>query len=276
MTKYTIDFVTAIAAKINRFYEYMVPRVFNVSPQRNRIKIVPDVVAKKAMWVVKKRYAMLKVFDMEKMSHVKDKKGREGKLEVKGIDVVRSSFPKAFQKFAGDMLDSILRNISREELDERIMTFEETIDDCPINNLCKTSSVKFISQDGTVNYNPTYRRPFQTIQGSSPQVKGALMYNDLLEAWGLGRKYEPILHGSKVKWVYLLPNEYCIDQIAFKDDDTDPDQILALITQCIDRRKMYERELKSKLMEIYAVIGWKYPNRGSIHSSKVFNFDEEW
>jgi hypothetical protein len=276
MTQYTIEFVQMVAKKINQLYDHMVPRVFNVAAKYNRIRIVPDVVAKTAMWVVKKRYAMLKVFDMEKMKEVKTKDGKEGKLEVKGIDVVRSSFPAAFRRFAGDMLESILRGVPRAELDERILKFEEEIDTCSMNDLCKTSSVKFVSGDGMINYNPPGRRPFQFVDKSSPQVKGSLAYNDLLKLWKLDKQYETISHSAKIKWAYLLPNDFCLEQLAFKADDTDPDQILEFISNYIDRRKMYDRELKSKLSEIYRVIRWDYPSRGSQIASKVFNFNEEW
>lgn len=276
MTKFTIDLVTEVATKINRFYEYMVPRVFNVSSDKNRIKIVPDVVAKKALWVAKKRYAMLKVYDMEKNKAVKDKNGNEGKLEVKGIDTVRSSFPAAFRKFAGEILDQLLRSTAKDILDEKIMLFEEEIDNHSMIDLAKTSSANFISRNGENNYNPKSRRLFQFILKTPAQVRAALAYNDLLKVWELEKEIEPIRNGAKVKWLYLLPNDFCIEQIAMKADDTDPDKVLDFIGSHIDRRKMYDRELHSKLEEIYRCIGWKYPNRGSQLASKVFNFEEAW
>lgn len=276
MTKFTIEWVQELSARINKFYEYMVPKVFNVAPKYNRIKIVADVVAKKALWVVKKRYAMLKVYDMEKMKPVKDKQGREGKLEVKGIDVVRSSFPRAFQKFASAMLDDLLRGTPQAELDERIMKFEEDIMNVAMTDLAKTSSVRFVSRSGEDNYNPSTRKLFQFITKSPAQVRAALAYNDLLKVWKLDRQFEKITHSEKIKWVYLLPNDFYIEGLAMKGDDTDPDEILNFITAHIDRNKMYERELKSKLSEIYECIGWKYPNRGSQLASQTFNFEESW
>ncbi len=277
MTKFTINLVTEVAAYINRFYEYMVPKVFNISNDKNRIKIVADVVAKKALWVAKKRYAMLKVYDMEKGKPVKDKNGKEGKLEVKGIDTVRSSFPAAFSKMAGIVLDDILRGVSRDILDEKIMAFEESIDSHTIVDLAKTSSVRFISKSGEDNYNPKGRKQFQFPTKKTPaQVKAALAYNDFLQVWGLEKRFEKIPNGSKVKWVHLLPNDFCIETLAMKADDTDPDQILDFITHHIDRKKMYERELHSKLEEFYNVIGWKYPNRGSQLAMKIFDFSESW
>lgn len=276
MTKFTCDLVTEVANYINKFYSYMVPRIFNVAPAHNRIVIVPDVVAKKALWVAKKRYAMLKVYDMEKGKPVKDKDGREGKLEVKGIDTVRSSFPKAFQKFAGYVLDSVLRGVGRDVLDEKIMLFEEEIGSHSIIDLSKTSSVKFISRSGLDNYNPKGRKPFQFVKKTPAGVKAALAYNDFLKVWGLEKQIEAITTGSKVKWIYLLPNDFCVEQIAMKADDTDPDKIIEFIAEHADRKGMYDSELHSKLAEIYSCVGWKYPNRGSQLASKIFNFEEAW
>lgn len=276
MTQFTIDLVTEVADYINKFYSYMVPRIFNVAPDKNRIKIVADVVAKKALWLAKKRYAMLKVFDMEKMKPVKDKNGNEGKLEVKGIDTVRSSFPGAFRKFAGEILDLLLRGTGRDILDEKIMAFEEEIDKHSIFDLSKTSSANFISKNGENNYNPKGRKPFQFIKKSPAAVKAALAYNDLLKVWELEKQVEAIQTGAKVKWIYLLPNDFYIEQLAMKADDTDPDKLLEFIANHVDRRGMYEHELHKKLAEVYRCVGWKYPNRGSQMASKVFDFEDTW
>ena len=276
MKQFTINLVTEVADLLNRFYEYMIPRIFNVAPANNRIKIIPDVIAKKALWLAKKRYVMLKVHDMEKNKSVQDKDGNEGKLEVKGIDVVRSSFPAAFRKFASEILDMILRSTDRKIIDEKIMVFEECINNPSVIDLAKTSSVKYISKNGEHNYNPSDRRLFQFIPGSPPQVKAALAYNDFMKIWKLDKQVERIQNGSKIKWVYLLPNDFCIETLAIKADDTDPDQILEFIDHHIDRKKIYERELKSKQIEIYRCIGWNYPNRGAELADKTFDFDENW
>ena len=276
MTQFTIDTVVKISDKINTFYQYMVPRVFNVNKIYNRIKIVPDVIAKKALWVAKKRYAMLKVFDMEKQKPVVDKNNNIGKLEVKGIDTVRSSFPAAFKKIASETLENLLRGFPRQDLEERLLTFEETINVHPIFDLSKTSSVRFISKDGLKNYNPKNRTPFQFITGSPSQVKAALAYNDLLKMWELDKSTPKIENGQKVKWTYLMPNDLFIEQIAMKADDTDPDKILEFIEMYIDRKKMFTKELHGKFEEIWNVIGWQYPNRGSQLASTLLNFQEEW
>jgi hypothetical protein len=143
-------------------------------------------------------------------------------------------------------------------------------------NLANTSSVRFVSKDGKKDYNPKERKLFQIMDGSPAQVTAALAYNDLIKVWKLEKQFEKITHSEKVKWVYLLPNDFFINQIAFKGDDTDPDEILNFISTHIDRKKMYERQLKSKLEDIYTAIGWCYPNRGFQLASKTFDFNELW
>lgn len=270
MKQFTIDTVTYIADKINSYYNYMIPKVFNVNPDKNRIKIIGDVVAQKAMWVSKKRYVMLKVYDMENKSDVKDKKGNDGKLEVKGIDVVRSSFPPAFRKVASEILEMILRGVSKEQIDEKILLFEESLDTVPVMDLGKTTSVKYVSQKGDKNYNPSGRKVFGFEIGTPVGVKSALAYNDLLKVWKLDKQFEQIHHGQKVRWVYLIQNEYGIESLALKNDDTDPDKIIELLTLYIDRWAMYEAELKSKLSEFYEVLKWDYPNRGTQLANEMF------
>lgn len=260
MKKFTIATITYIAGQINEFYKIMVPRLFNVSPERNRIKIVGDVVAEKAMWVAKKRYAMLKVFDMENMMDVKDKSGQDGKMDVKGIDTVRSSFPAAFREVASTVLDMILRGKSKREIDDFILKFESDIEEVPVLDLAKTTSVKFVSQKGDTNYNPSKRKLFQFEKKTPVGVKSALAYNDLLKVWKMDKEVEPIHHSQKIKWIYMIPNEYGIDSLALKGDDTDPDKMIELVDAYANREAMYDAELKSKLLEFYEVMNWEYPN----------------
>ena len=82
-------------------------------------------------------------------------------------------------------------------LDEKIMQFEETINEHHIFELGRGTSVKFISRSGERNYNPTSRRLFQFEDGTPVGVKGALAYNDLLKIWKLDKQVEKIMSGQR-------------------------------------------------------------------------------
>jgi DNA polymerase elongation subunit (family B) len=109
MKQFTIQTATDTATAINSFYDVMMPRLFFT--KAHRIKIAEDVIAKSAIWLAKKRYAMLKVYDMEL------KKDLDSKLDAKGIDIVRSSFPIKFKTVMEEMIMKILNDKDNKELD---------------------------------------------------------------------------------------------------------------------------------------------------------------
>ena len=155
-----------------------------------------------------------------------------------------------------------------------ILKFREDIKTLDVIDIAKNTSVKFVSQDGTKNYNPESRKPFNFEKGTPAQAKAALAYNDLLNKLGLEKMCEPIHHGQKIKWVYLQDNSYGLDALAMKGDGNDADEILEIINRLVDRRKMFEQELKSKLVDFYNVFKWTFPNPSISTASNFFDFGQ--
>ena len=195
-------------------------------------------------------------------------------MEVKGIDVVRTSFPIQFRKFMQQFLDDILRKTDKEIIDQNILNFlESNLVNAPVIEIAKNTSVKFKSGgESKTDYNPKSRSKFKYIKGTTAQAKAALFYNDLLQHWELDKIIPPIFHGQKIKWVYLKPNEFGSDCIALKADGTDPDIILEFINQYVDRSAMYEQELKGKLLDFYQILNWDYPNQTDKTLGEFFSF----
>jgi len=246
---------------VNKMFDVMALRLFNLKTHRFDAK--QEVIAKTSFWLAKKRYAQ---FIINKGGVVCDE------LEVKGIDVVRSSFPAKFRTFMKQFLIDLLKKVPVDVLDKNILEFKASMKDLNVIDLAKTTSVKFMSQDKKKNYNPKTRQAFQIMSGSPAAVKAAIYYNDLLNKFELTKIIPPIFHGQKIKWVYLKQNEYDIDCLAMKADGTDPDQILEFIEKYIDRNTMYEQELKSKLIDFYRVLGWSYPDENDAKASEFFGF----
>jgi hypothetical protein len=239
----------------------MAKRMFNVT--KHRFDAKQEVIAKTSFWLAKKRYAQFII----------NKGGIEcDELEVKGIDVVRTSFPMRFRKFMEQFLQDVLRKVNKETIDTNIL---QLVDDLPKFNvieIAKNTSVKFKSQDGRKDYNPKTRTPFKYVLGTPAQAKAAIFYNDLLEQFGLTKNIPKILHGQKIKWVYLKQNEYGAEGIALKADGTDPDQILEFVEKYVDRNAMYEQELKGKLKDFYDVLNWEYPSINDAKANEFFSF----
>jgi len=261
MTEAILTVCSEAQKHVNDTFNVMADRMFNV--QNHRFDAKQEVIAKTSFWLAKKRYAQFII----------NKAGIEcDEMEVKGIDVVRTSFPIRFRKFMQKFLDDMLRKLPKDQIDASILEFKENMSAYPVIEIAKNTSVKFISQDKVNDYNPKSRQPFQMIKGAPAQVKAGCYYNDLLKLWELNKDIPEIFHGQKIKWVYLKQNQYGIECIAMKADGTDPQRIMEFIEQYVDREAMYEQELKSKLIDFYNVLNWDYPNETDVKLGEFFSF----
>lgn len=263
MTKAIMSVTTEVQVYVNKFYDIMAQRFFNINSHTFDAK--QEVISKTSFWLAKKRYAQ---WIIHKEGHLLD----TPELEVKGIDVVRTSFPAAFRKFMDLFLRKLLTSSPKSEIDDMILIEKENVKTLPILDIAKNTSVKFVSQDGTKNYNPESRRPFKFEMSTPAQAKAALAYNDLIVKLGAEKTCEPIHHGSKIKWVYLQNNGYGLDAIAMKGDGNDSDELLEFVNEYVDRNKMFEKELKSKLVDFYDVLKWSFPNPSVATATNFFNF----
>ncbi len=261
MTEAILKVTSEAQNYVNKMFDVMALRLFNV--KNHRFDAKQEVIAKSSFWLAKKRYCQFII----------NKGGVEcDELEVKGIDVVRTSFPAKFRVFMKEILIDFLKNVDEQTINKKILDFKSKMKEYTIIELAKNTSVKFKSQDKKKDYNPKGRQPFQIISGTPAQVKAALIYNDLLEKHGLTKIIPPIFHGQKIKWVYVKQNEFGVECMAMKADGTDPQPILDFIEKYIDRDAMYEQELKSKLMEFYNVLKWDYPNANWEAAANFFEF----
>lgn len=264
MTKAIMHVTEEVQNYVNSFYNIMAKRFFNLDKHTFHAK--QEVISKSSFWLAKKRYAQWII-------HEEGELLKEPRLEVKGIDVVRTSFPASFRKFMDSFLRKLLTAAPKAELDAMILKFREDVKTLDVLLIAKNTSVKFVSADGTHNYNPEDRRPFQFVKGTPAQVKACLAYNDILTMKGLQKKVEPIMHGQKIKWVYLQDNEYGLDALALKGDGNDADELLEIVNQHVDRKKMFEQELKSKLIDFYDVFKWEFPNPSMETANNFFEFE---
>ena len=268
MTKAIMTVTEEVQNYVNKFYDIMAKRFFNLDKHRFYAK--QEVISKSSFWLAKKRY-------VQWIIHEEGALLKEPRLEVKGIDIVRSGFPKSFQKFMKDFFIKLLTDSSKKELDDMILKFKENVKTLDVLEIAKNTSVKFVSQDGVHNYNPENRRPLQFVKSTPVAVKASLAYNDLLTKMGLEKQIEPIRHGEKIKWIYLQDNAYGLETMALKGDGNDADFIINFVNQYVDRNRMFEAELKSKFSNdknqgIYDVLKWTFPNPSMTTASNFFDF----
>ena len=240
---------------LNKFYDILCDKFFNV--QNHRLEIKKEYVARAGIWIAKKRYAQWIISNNGIATD---------KLDVKGLDVKRSSFPKAFQECMGTVLIDILRSKPEEEITAFILAFKKSMAERPISEIAKNSAVKNLSK-----YLPKKRQLFQLEKGVPAHVKAAILYNDCLKHFNAPFKYSPMKDGDKVKWVYLKNNPLGIDGLAFTGYE-DPKEIVDFISTYVDHNRIFEAELKGKLQDFYNALSWGEVMSEQKTAEKFFSF----
>ena len=255
---YVNEIAEEVQDYLNNFYDILSQKIFNVDKDKHRLEIKKEYVAKAGLWIAKKRYAQW---------IISDNGVPVDKLDVKGLDVKRSSFPKAFQECMGTVLIDILKGKSEDEISDYVVDFKKKMINRPIDEVAKNSAVKNLSK-----YLPKGKRQlFQFGKGTPAHVKAAISYNDCLKHFNAPFKYEPMKNGDKVKWVYLKDNPLGLDGLAFTGYN-DPPEIENFISTYIDHSKIFERELKGKLQDFFDAIGWGDVVSEQRTAEKFFSF----
>ena len=243
---------------ITEYYDTLAREAFNI--QEHRLEMKTECTIRSGFFSGKRRYAQ----------YITKKEGIEVKdIDVKGLDFMKSNFPPLFKKFFNGILDKILFGATRNEIDQEILNFKNSLNELPIELLGKPTGVKDIKK--YVERPPGAGNIFTTLKMGAPvNVKAAARYNDFLKFKGLDKQHSQIVQGDKIKWVYLKDNPYKIDTMAFLDFDF-PDEIRKFIEQYIDRDKAFDSILKNKLESFYQDLDW-----GSLtlntHVNNFFSF----
>lgn len=257
MTTEIYKIATEVQDYVNQFYDVMAKKMFNT--EKHRLEIKQEMIGRTGFWQKKKRYALW---------IISDNGVPMDKLEVKGLDIVRSSFPKSFQKCMKDVMIDILKGKDRNEIDEYILSFKKNLNDVLIEEVAKTSSIKDIKK---------YATPVQDevlgkfAKGTPSHIKAAINYNKLLITFNCPPKYPPIKNGDKVKIAYLKSNKYVLEELAFRGD-SDPIEIIEFVKEHFDADELFVSELDGKLKNFYEAMKWDFPSESKKTAQKFFSF----
>ncbi len=256
--EFTIKLARAMEKKLNEYYNVMAEQLFFC--KNHRLYIKGESVAETAVWIAKKRYAMNVVYDLESNLDVANK------MKVKGLDVVRSSFPPAFRDFMNGMMKDILNKATKEDIDQKVLGFRDNMNTMSYLEVARNTAVKNISEYTA----GTKLNEFQ--KGTPAHVKAALTYNALLKHFKLDNQYEKISDGEKIKWVYLRQNPWNLEAIAVKGYG-DPQEIVEIVNTYIDYNALFENELQKKLEDFYSALRWgNIPTEVNQNAQEWFSF----
>ena len=251
-----LEVADSVQTFINKSYDVMAKRFFNIEEHRYDIK--QEVISKASIWLAKKRYAQWIINNNGVTCD---------ELEVKGLDVVRSSFPTRFRAFMTEILKDILKDTPKQEIDDKIVALKKQVKNESVDDIAKTSAVKNITK---------YMRMMDTgavvgecAKSTPAHVKASIIHNQFINKFKI--QAEPIRNGEKVKWIYLKNNELGLDALAFRGYE-DPPQLMEFIEKYADKDKLFERELEGKLRDFYDALSWDFASENLANAQKFFAF----
>ncbi len=254
MTKVILNIADEVQSYLNRGYDYFAKKFCNLD--KHRFDIKQEVIAKSGLFVTKKRYGLKIINDNGK---------KVNKMLVKGLDTVRSSFPDAMRVMLNKLIEDILMNVPKKELDKFIINFKNSMKLMDFNKIAIPISVKglhkYRNKEGSLFKSHYLRTPVH--------VKSALYYNDFLKYKKISRQYSGIHNGDKIKWVYLKQNPLGIETIAYKGHE-DPLEVLDFIREYIHPDKIYTKALYKKIMRLYKSMKWSEPTDASKTIERFF------
>ena len=201
-TSKIIDFLDTIAKEklepfIDKSYQALAK---TVNAYDQKMTMGREVVADKGVWIAKKRY-ILNVHDMEGVRY------SEPRLKIMGIEAVKSSTPAPCREKLKEALKIIMSG-DEKELNAFIQDFREEFIELPPEDIAYPRSCNGVKK---------YRGTDRLFKNRAPiHVKGAILYNYLIEKHKLTNKYPNILEGDKIKFLHMKePNIYQSSSFSF-------------------------------------------------------------
>ena len=233
--------------------------LFNMNGKHHFV-LKQEVIAEKAYWAGKRRYAIYIV-------------NKEGvlieELEMKGLDIMKSNFPPYFRNFGEELIKSILFGKSKTEIDKFVMDFKDSMQTIEWIKLLKPSGLKKL--DEYIERKPMAGELFSKLKLKCPiNTKAAIIYNDFIRHKGKQKQYPEFTLGDKMYIAYLKPNPYKIEVIGYNGYNDMP-EITELINKYIDRDGLFDSVIRNKLETVYDDIGWSL--NLNPYKAKFFNFN---
>ena len=233
--------------------------LFNMNGKHHFV-LKQEVIAEKAYWAGKRRYAI----------YIVNKEGVPiEELEMKGLDIMKSNFPPYFRNFGEELIKSILFGKSKTEIDKFVMDFKDSMQTIEWIKLLKPSGLKKL--DEYIERKPMAGELFSKLKLKCPiNTKAAIIYNDFIRHKGKQKQYPEFTLGDKMYIAYLKPNPYKIEVIGYNGYNDMP-EITELINKYIDRDGLFDSVIRNKLETVYDDIGWSL--NLNPYKAQFFNFN---
>ena len=234
-----------------------------VNAYEQKMIMAREVIADKGIWTAKKRY-ILNVHDSEGVRY------KEPHLKIMGIEAVKSSTPAPCREKLKEALKIIIGG-NEKELNTFIQDFREEFMALPPEDIAYPRSVNGVkkyteSTQSTYDIQSGKEVEYGFFKSRAPiHVKGAILYNHLVEKNKLSNKYPFIQEGDKIKFLHMKePNAYqssAFSFISFMPKELDLHRMICYNTQF---EKSFIEPLKFITDKIQWAIDGSYGSQGTL------------
>ena len=247
---------------ITKYYDILAKESFNINQfewfnKPHWLEMKTECVIRSAYFRANRRYAqwITKQEGIEKET-----------LDIKGLEYKKANFPPVLGEFFQNVLIDVLKGTTQNEIDIRLQDFKNKIHDgtLSLSDLGSPTAIKQLNKhqgppakagEMFSKLNVVINKKNGNKVGAPAAVRAAIRYNDLLRFWKLNNKHSYIGQGDKIKWVWLKPNPYQLEALAFLEFDM-PEKIRIFLEEYTDRKKLFESILLNKLEGFYNDLGW--------------------
>ena len=261
-TKETIvQLYDQIANEVNQTFSQFMLDAFHCPKSRGEvIKAGREIVGSKALFITKKRYAVL-YYDKEgKRQDVEEK---PGKIKAMGLDLKRSDTPEFIQNFLSDVLEMVLTGSSEEEVLEFISNFRTEFKSRPGWEKGSPKRVNNITE---------YQRKEEKYgKANMPgHVRASINWNTLKRMFN--DKYSMgITDGAKVIVCKLKDNPLEYTSVAYPVDELRLPKWFKELP--FDHEEMEATIIDKKLENLIGVLGWDIRSTEQTNTfNKLFDF----
>jgi DNA polymerase elongation subunit (family B) len=180
--------------------------------------------------------------------HILDDEGVPvDKFKYRGVDVVKTTMPKAIKPYVKKVIEHMILTQSLKECNELFNEAYDEFNKLPIEDISKNSGINNLEK-----YSAKCKG-LQTVKGMPSHVKAAYHHNYLLDQLNIASKYEKIKSGDKVRTLYVkTPNKYNLSNIGFKGKF--PEEFKEIFT--IDKELMFSKLFYAAIERFYDAVGW--------------------
>lgn len=200
--KYTIKIAKCIEEYVNtRTFENTQKLDFNSKEEVFKINFKQEIVAQAGIWIAKKKYGLWKV----------DEEGAEvDELFVRGLEIIRSDTPESIRGMLKELMSDLLKDVEDEVFHQKVVDYKAKLRTIRPEEIAANIGCNNIALYRNKNSDGVGAR-----KGTPWNIKAAIAYEFLIKHLGLQDKYQEIEDGNKAKVVYVTPNRFKIDAVAF-------------------------------------------------------------